>query len=110
MLYYPQLSTGAVSQFPMTRRTPVPSISNLLPSGDTIRMSDPGAAVVRWRLRYSNLADEEWAPLDQLFEAAQGRLATFTFLDPMDNLLMWSEDWTRPVWSSDPLLQVSAGV
>ncbi len=109
MLYYPQLSTGAVSQFPITRRTNIPTISNVLPSGDSIRMSDPGGAAVRWQLQYSSLTDDEWTPIEQLFEAVQGRLVTFTFLDPLDNLLMWSEDWTKPVWSADPLLDVSAG-
>lgn len=73
-------------------------------------MSDPGGAVVRWQLQYSDLADGEWAPIEQLFEAVQGRLTTFTFLDPLDNLLMWSEDWTKPGWSADALLDVSAGV
>ena len=40
----------------------------------------------------------------------EGRLNTFTFLDPTDNLLMWSEEWTNPVWTADPLLQLVTGV
>ena len=110
MLYYPQLSTGVISQFPVNRRTTTRTVSNQLSSGDNIRMSDPGAATVRWQLQYSNLTDDEWTSIEQLFEATEGKLATFTFLDPIDNLLMWSEDWTKPVWSADPLLQVSAGI
>ena len=73
-------------------------------------MSDPGSAVVGWQLQYSNLTDDEWSSLEQLFEATEGKLTTFTFLDPMDNLLMWSEDWTNAVWTADPLLQVSTGI
>lgn len=110
MLYYPQLTTGAVSQFPVTRRAVTRTVSNQLTSGDSIRMSDPNAATIRWQLQYSNLTDDEWASLEQLFETAEGRLNTFTFLDPIDNLLAWSEDWTKQAWSADPMLQVSTGI
>lgn len=110
MLYYPQLSSGVVSQYPISRRTTLRTITNTLPSGDTIRMSDPGSAVVGWQLQYSDLTDAEWLSLEQLFQATEGKLTSFTFLDPMDNLLNWSEDWTKPVWTTDPLLQVSTGI
>jgi hypothetical protein len=110
MLYYPQLSTGAVSQFPVTRSTNMRTVSNQLPSGFTIRMSDVGDQKVQWRLRYSSLTDAERSTIESLFEASEGQLNTFTFLDPTDNLLMWSEDWTQAVWTPDPLLQVSGGV
>jgi hypothetical protein len=109
MLYFPQLSTGAVSQLPISRQTVLRTVSNMLPSGDTIRMSDPGANAVNWSLQYSNLSDAEWTSMETLFEGAEGKLTTFTFLDPMDNLLLWSEDWTKPVWTADPLIHVSGG-
>jgi hypothetical protein len=86
------------------------TVSNILPSGDTIRMSDPGANSVNWRLQYSNLSDAEWTSLEALFEAAEGKLTAFTFLDPMGNLLLWSEDWTKPIWTADSLIHISGGV
>jgi hypothetical protein len=110
MLYYPQLTTGAISQFPVTRSTNMRTVANQLPSGYTIRMADTGAQKVGWQLRYSDLTDAERSSIESLFEAAEGQLNTFTFLDPTDNLLMWSEDWTQAVWTADPLLQVSGGV
>jgi len=110
MLYYPQLTSGAVCQFPVTRQTAMQTISNDLLSGDSIRMSDPGAAIVRWQLQYSTLIDNEWLAIEQLFEAVEGQLNTFTFLDPTDNLLMWSEDWTKSAWTADALVQLSTGV
>lgn len=110
MLYYPQLTAGALSQFPVTRSTNMRTISNQLASGFTIRMSDTGYQKVQWRLRYSSLTDGERSAIESLFEASEGQLNTFTFLDPTDNLLMWSEDWTQMVWTADPLLQVTGGV
>lgn len=73
-------------------------------------MSDPGTQKVQWKLRYSALTDGERTSIETLFEASQGQLNTFTFLDPTDNLLMWSEDWTQSVWTADPMLQVNVGL
>jgi hypothetical protein len=86
------------------------TVSNEISGGDTIRMTDGGGGAVRWELQYKNLTDGEWSGVEQLFEASEGRLSTFTFLDPMDNLLMWSEDWTKQAWTADPLMQVSGGI
>jgi hypothetical protein len=110
MLYYPQLTTGAVAQFPVTRTTNMRAVANQLASGFTIRLADTGAQKVQWRLRYSSLTDGERSSIEELFEGSEGQLNTFTFLDPTDNLLMWSEDWTQTVWAADPLLQVTAGL
>jgi hypothetical protein len=110
MLYYPQLTTGAISQFPLRRGNNMRTVANQLASGYTIRMADTGAQRVQWQLRYSDLTDGERSAIEGLFAAAQGQLNTFTFLDPTDNLLMWSEDWMQTVWTADPLLQVAGGV
>ena len=109
MLFYPQLTTGAISQFPVTRSVDLRTVTNQLPSGFTIRMADGGYQKVQWRLVYSNLTDGERSALESLFEASEGQLNTFTFLDPTDNLLMWSEDWTQAAWTPDPLLEVTGG-
>jgi len=110
MLYYPQLTTGSIAQFPVKRGTNMRTVANQLASGYTIRMADTGAQKVQWQLRYSELTDGERSSIESLFEAAEGQLNTFTFLDPTDNLLLWSEDWTQAVWTADPLLQVTGGV
>lgn len=110
MLYYPQLASGSVAQYPVIRSTTTRTVSNQLQSGDTIRMSDLAAERVRWQLQYTGLSNAESSAISQLFAATEGRLNTFTFLDPIDNLLMWSEDWTNSVWAADPLLQVVIGV
>lgn len=109
MLYYPQLTTGAISQFPVRRSAAMRSVTNELTSGFTIRMADTGAQKVQWKLQYSSLTDAERSSIESLFEDSEGQLNTFTFLDPTANLLMWSEDWTQSVWAADPLLQVAGG-
>ena len=110
MAYYPQLTTGAVSQFPVTRDVTMRTVVNQLPSGFTIRMADTAYQKVQWRLRYSSLTDSERSSIESLFEASEGQLNTFTFLDPTANLLVWSEDWTQSAWTADPLMEVAAGI
>lgn len=110
MLYYPQLTTGSISQFPVRRDSAFRTVVNQLADGSEIRMADTGAQKARWQLQYAGLTDAERTSLEDLFSSAEGQLNTFTFLDPADNLLMWSEDWTQSVWVADPLLEVAGGM
>ncbi|MGH9663458.1 MAG: phage head spike fiber domain-containing protein, partial [Bryobacteraceae bacterium] len=76
----------------------------------TVRYSDTNGASVEWDLPVSGLNTQEWAAIETLFQAAQGRLGTFTFLDPTGNLLLNSEDFSQGSWVKDPLLQFTAAV
>lgn len=82
---------------------------NRMPDGSTVRMSSVCPPRILWELRYTGLSAAEWLGLQTLFNTSQGRFGAFTFLDPTDNLLSWSEDFTAAVWNADPLLQISAG-
>ena len=105
-LYFPQLAVGSVAQYPVVRQWSKPAAINILPGGSSVVMSRVTPARVTWKLRYSGLSETEWGALRSLFAAAQGRFGTFTFVDPTDNLLSWSEDFTAAAWTTDPLLQV----
>jgi hypothetical protein len=109
VLYFPQLSSGAVSQFPVARSATARTVTNQLMDGSAIRMPDTGLRKVQWHLRYAGLTDTERSSIESLFQAVEGQLGTFTFLDPTDNLLRWSEDLTQAVWTPDPLLLVVSG-
>ena len=98
MLYYPQLTTGSIAQYPITRRNIRRTVVNALADGTQITMGDSGAAAVNWTLRYSHLTAIELNALQQLFASTYGRWQTFTFLDPTDNLLNWSEDLSQADW------------
>jgi hypothetical protein len=110
MLYYPQLTSGSVSQYPVARSMQLRTLTNEMLGGDNIRAQDTGAGAIQWQLQYSALTDAEWTSIDQLFEAVEGQLTTFTFLDPTDNLLLWSEDWTQASWVADPLIALASGI
>jgi hypothetical protein len=110
MLYYPQLATGATSQFPMSRRNQRRTVVNTMIDGSDIRAQDSGAAQVTWQLNYSHLTLSELSAIVQFHASVRGQLQTFTFVDPTDNLLNWSEDLAQPVWDADPMLQIVSGI
>lgn len=109
MSVYPQLLTGALAQFPITRRLDARTCVNSLADGSTIKFADPNGASTVWQLEYAGLTDNEAAALEQFYEACEGSLNGFTFVDPAGNLLAWSEDLTNSAWQAGPLLAVSGG-
>ena len=106
MLYFPQLPSGAIGQFPIKKRRSLRTIVNQVPDGHKVKLTDPGAQIIQWQLAYKNLADSEIDILQQFFAACEGKLNGFTFLDPVGNLLVWSEALSQPAWEASGLLQV----
>ena len=110
MIYFPQLSSGATGQFPITRQRMARTVVNQSCESYNIKLADPGAAITEWHLSFSELSDQELAALEALFQAAEGQLTPFTFLDPTGNLLAWSEAQNQAAWQADPLLTVTGNI
>jgi len=110
MLVYPQLGGGALSQYPTVKRRSFRTLINRAADGRTVKLADPGGGFTEWQLRYSGLIDAEAAALLEFFEKAEGTLQSFTFLDPISNLLAWSETLGEAVWARGPLLSIEDGV
>ena len=110
MLVFPQLTSGALTQFPVRKQQRQRTVVNTSADGYTIRLDDPPAAETLWTLRYSNLSDAEIQALAAFFTSTEGSLQPFTFLDPAANLLAWSEDLSNAVWTKDPQLAIAANV
>jgi hypothetical protein len=110
MLYFPQLSTGATGQFPIQKKRTARTIVNQSVQDYEIKLADPGAATTEWQISFAELNDQELAALEVLFEVTEGRLTPFTFVDPTDNLLAWSDEQKQPIWQADPLLTLTANI
>jgi hypothetical protein len=108
MLVYPQLGTGALSQYPIRKTRRARTVINQAADGSTVRLADPAAETTEWQLEYAEISDEEAAALEQFFLATEGSLFGFTFLDPAGNLLAWSNQLDNQVWQKEPLLAASA--
>jgi hypothetical protein len=79
-------------------------VVNEAADGSRVKLNDACAGELEWALELKGLADSEWDAIEDLFEAVEGRLGKFTFLDPFGNLLRWSEDLNAAAW------QKTAGV
>jgi hypothetical protein len=107
---YPQLTTGAYSQFPLRKQRRTRTVTNVAADGSSIKLADPNGALTEWQLRYEGLSDTELGNLLNFFAVSEGSLNGFTFLDPAGNLLAWSEDLTNAVWEAGPFLASASGV
>ncbi len=109
MRFFPQLGSGAIAQYPLTKIQQVRTVINVAPNGSIWRYGDSDSEQISWFLEYNGLTDVELSTLRGFFEACEGSLRNFTFLDPAGNLLAHSENLEAAVWSADPTLQVAAG-
>jgi hypothetical protein len=110
MLVYPQLSTGALGQFPIRKRHALRTVVNRAADGSTVKLADTSAELTEWQLDYASLADAEADALREFFVAAEGTLNGFSFLDPAGNLVAWSDKLEESVWERAPLLSLAGGV
>lgn len=110
MLVFPQLRTGALSQYPLRQTRSGLTLTNGLADGNAVSWVDSVPRMNRWQLTARDLTDTESESIQSLFAAVEGRLGTFTFIDPTANILAYSEDLTKPCWSKDPMLQFTASV
>lgn len=107
MLYFPQLLTGNVAQFPIQKRLRLRTVSNETLDGTLTTFSDAPFGELSWTLRYSGLTMSERESLETLFRDAEGQLLPFVFIDPTGNMFQWSEKLDNAVWDKSPSLQLS---
>ena len=109
MSWFPQVGAGSIAQYPLERVRRWRAISNRLENGERITLPDYGTAEILWDLSYEDLNNAEAGQIRGLFDSVFGEAGIFTFIDPLVNLLGWSEDLTRGDWQRG-LLTVSAGI
>src|SRR5579884_4400807 len=106
-LFFPQLSTGVLAQYPIRKTISRRTIRNNMPDGSLLLASDTDASYITWSLAYQGLTAEELASLTNLFASCQGRVRSFTFIDPTDNMLLQSATLTAPPWTASPGSQIT---
>jgi hypothetical protein len=110
VLVFPQLSTGAAALYPVTKKTNLRTVVNVLGDGSTVVFEDPDAARSGWELQAAGLTLAEWAAIATLFGQTYGKWGNFTFLDPTGNLLAQSESFGNSIWTNGPLITLTTGV
>jgi hypothetical protein len=107
---FPQLTSGALAQFPVKKSNQMRTVVNTMADGSVVKLADPAGAITEWQLQYTDLSDAEAAALEQFFLSMEGSLTIFTFLDPTANLFAWSDQLTNDVWTADPFAGLAGGV
>jgi hypothetical protein len=110
VLVFPQLTTGAMAQFPVRKLRQKRTVINLLGDMTMVKLADPQGETTEWRLEYTGLSDVEVMNLEQFYLATEGRLNVFTFLDPTANLFAWSDQLNDAAWTTDPFLALTGGI
>lgn len=109
-LIFPQLSSGALAQYPIRKTNTIRTIKNIMADGSMLVAQDPGAGQLVWTLSYVTLQPVDMNALQAHFGACGGPLRHFTFLDPTDNLLTNSAELTQPPWIIPATVTVESGM
>jgi hypothetical protein len=110
MLVFPQLTTGAAALYPVTKQGLQRTVANVLADGSTVVYADTDGTILGWALRATGLTLAEWNAIESLFQQTAGMAETFTFLDPVGNLLLQSENFGAGAWTAGALVQLTAGI
>jgi hypothetical protein len=81
---FPTLKTGAVMQYPATRRLNYNTDTIRFLDGTEQRFRDNPSVLHQWTIQLDLLDESELAALDQFFITNQGRFGSFSFTDPWD--------------------------
>jgi hypothetical protein len=102
-LFFPQLASGALVQYPVKRTKFVYTVTTQAEDGSVLTYFDPNGSVLTWQLTYSGITQQEATALQALFDACAGRFRAFTFIDPVANLL-------RSQWQLGPGIQTTGTI
>lgn len=109
MRIFPELNSGAAAQFPWRRTIGYRVVRNRFAAGEEIDFGDVSFETRRWELPLTDLENDEWQAIRDLFEETGGRRLPFTFVEPGANLLAWSESVDEDVWVKSPGVAINAG-
>ncbi len=109
-LFFPQLSSGALAQYPIKKTKVARTIKNVLPDGTMILLADPDSTLLVWQMAYTGLSAIDMDALQNHFSACVGPFHGFTFIDPTDNMLVSSSDISEAPWVKSSVISLSLGL
>jgi len=83
---FPTLKTGAVAQYPASRRLEFQNRAVRFVDGSEQRYRDCGGARHRWEIALQLLDEGELAAIEEFFRTAGGTFECFKFIDPWDGV------------------------
>ena len=99
MALFPQIATGAVTQMPVRNGSRYITRRNVMADETVYRFRDLAAPLARFGVNLAGVADADINALISFFNSQKGAYNRFVFLDPLRNLVKWSEDFSQALWS-----------
>ncbi len=99
-----------MAQYPIRKTRIERTVKNLLADGTLILYPDPNAARLIWQLAFEELSSQDLSALSGHFNACQGRLHAFTFIDPTENMLSNSANLLSGSWQIPSSVTLTANV
>ena len=109
MSLFPQIASGAITSLPVSRSGRYVTRLNRLADLNEYRYADQANILMRWEVALEAIPDADVTTLAAFFAARNGKYSRFTFLDPLENLLKWSEDYSQSLWQKTGTFSLSAG-
>src|SRR5579859_4514131 len=92
------LSSGSIARYPLSTKEMFATRMNKFADFSRQTFAQLANPLSSWVLNLSMLTDAEASDWKDLFEATQGAYAPFSFIDPWDNLLQYSETQENVIW------------
>ncbi len=103
----PSLDNGMLAQLPVRLQMRRIAPANRFADGSILYAASEAKLQYNWTLRYENLNPQEWGRFADFFAATQSTNASFSFYDPMGNLLAQSSNLQSSVWIAPSALTVA---
>jgi hypothetical protein len=97
MIYFPQLT-----QFPIQKKRSQRTLVNEASDGTQFKSRDALPSVMEWQTPLKGLSSAERDAVVNTWLACHGPAGSFVYIDATENLLLWSEDFTKAAWSKGP--------
>ena len=101
MANFPELSTGAVAQYPLGINTGLPSQLIRFLDGSDQRYRLRGRSLRQWRIQLTLLTENEMQGLELFFADQLGGYSVFTFPDPYSGTLVPNCRFGEDAFQSD---------
>jgi hypothetical protein len=105
-IHFPALDNGMLAHLPVELSIEKITRATRFPDGSLLFAASEARTRYSWLLRYENLNPQEWQRLLDFITASKRGASSFTFYDPIGNLLAQSNNLEDSIWLASPGLTV----
>ncbi len=104
---FPQLDSGLIVQVPVSLRIQKRMDVNRFRDGSVIKNTNSSQSQYTWNCKYVNLSDHELLRFEEFWHSTGRGAATFTFVDPLGNMLRDTENVLASSWTKSGTTEIT---